>query len=294
MKNITPSSSNSSSQENFVGSEDPCVRQRSVSYTIFFISSILIMFPVCVLILYLGLRQWWQQRLSSTAATTSHSNVFIYHLVVMELMGVVGCTLCCVGTQVGGMVYTVGVYFWNFPWYGEVLYHILTCAEHHLAVVHPITYLSLKTERGIRIRNICTGCVWLVSFILSGLTSTARTQIVVSINIFLIILAILVISFCSVSVLFVLIRSGPGENPRGRGGYDQSKLKAFYIVMVILGVVSLRMVSNIAWMVFFLKSETTCEEVYYLVWFNLPCTLILPLLFLQRSGLLICCMSSEN
>lgn len=289
MTSINASSSNCSSQENL---ECIYISEVSLNYTVFLISSVLVMFPVCVLVLYLGLRQWWQRRFLSAAAPTSHSDVFICHLVVIELVGVVGGTLCFVDIQAEKGLFTVGLYLWNFPWYGEALFHILTCVEHYLAVVHPITYLSSKTERGIRIRNICIGCVWLLCFILTGLIPTKQINIMASF--LLAIFSMLVVSFCCISVLYNLIRPGPGDKPGSGRRSDQSKMKAFYIVMLILGVVSLRFLCNISWMVFYFRSQTACQMVSYLVWFNLPCSLILPLLFLQRSGTLPFCMSKAS
>ena len=250
------------------------------------------MFPICILVLNVGFRQWWQQRSTSTAAIMGHSDVFIYHLVVMELVAVLGCFLCIVGIWVNSNIFMVGFYFCYFSWYGEALFHILTCVERYLAVVHPITYLSLRSERGIRIRNICIGCVWLFSI---ACTSSILSKLAFTTFGFIFVLSpVLVISFCSVSILYILIRPGPGDKPGSMGSSNQSKMKAFYIIMVILAAVLLRMFFNLAWIVFILKFHNRCLMVSYVIWLNLPCTLVLPLLFLQRSGTFTVCMSNLN
>ena len=262
-----------------------------VNFTIFYLTSIFLMFPVCVLILYLGYRQWHRQRSTTTAPKMAHSDIFIYHLVVMELVGVVGSTVCIVGIWVNWEILKVGSLFCNFSWFGEALFHILTCVERYLAVVHPITYLSLRSERGIRIRNICIGCVWVLSFTLTSLFPTMQTYYIISL--FLIVFALLVIPFCSVSILCILIRPGPGDKLGSRGSSNQSKMKAVYIVMVIMGMVSLRFLSNIVWLICYFRSETN-QTLYFLVWVSLPCSLSLPLLFLLRSGTFTFCMRNKN
>ncbi|XP_056883629.1 uncharacterized protein LOC130522862 [Takifugu flavidus] len=287
MKMINASSSNGSSSKEPFFLELECILTSpgTVNVTIFYLTNVLLMFPACVLILYLGLHQWWQQRFTSTTAMKCHSDIFIYHLVVMELVGVLGCILCCIGIQTNMIFFILGAYLWNIPRYGEGLFHILTCVERYLAVVHPITYLRSKSDRGIRIRNICIGCAWLICF--TGTIAMAEMEIFRIINYICLLSVMLVLFFCSISILCILIRPGPGDKPGSRGMSNQSKKKAFYIIMIILGAVSLRLLSNLAWVVLTIEKLWDCIMFNCAIWFNLPCTLVLPLLFLQRSVMLI-------
>lgn len=213
-------------------------RPGSIVYTVYFLINILLMLPICTMILYLGLQQWWQQSSTSTGLTMSHADTFTYHMVIMELFGVFGNILACCGIYAEPVNVLVGLYFWTFPWYGEMFFHILTCLERYLAVVHPITYLSLKRERGIRIRNIIIGCVWLLCIVGTGLLN-------INFSFLLLIFSLIVVSFCSISVLCTLIRPGPGERGGDRARVDQSKQRAFYTIMAILGMVLLRLLSSL-------------------------------------------------
>ena len=124
-------------------------------------------------------------------------------------------------------------------------------------------------------------------------------------NIFLIILTFLymviivvVVFFSSLSVLCVLIRPGPGEGGGGRQQVDRSKLRAFFTIMIILGVLLFRFVgfSLVAvevWSEQQLFVET-CAMQASITWFCLPSSLVLPLLFLQRAGKLVRCQTNNE
>lgn len=274
--------------------EDECISMTAVAvgYTAFYLTSIFLIFPVCVLVLYQGYRQWWQQCSTTTAAKMGHSDVFIYHLVVMELVGLVGCTVCCVGIWSKKELFELGVFFWDFPWYGEAFFHLLTAVERYLAVVHPVTYLSSRSEQGIKIRNICIGCVWLICLALTILQIAQKFSVVV--DYILVFFALLVISFCSISALYTLNRPGPGEKTQSRGMSNQSKMKAFYIIMLILAAVALRYVGSIAWIAFHVSPHVDCLLLNSIFWFSLPSTMVLLVLFLHRSGSFKFCISSAS
>ncbi|XP_040887303.1 uncharacterized protein LOC121177152 [Toxotes jaculatrix] len=256
-----------------------------ISYNITYI---LLLLPVSIFVLYLGVQRWWRQRLSSTSAKTSHSDIFTYHMATMELVGVVGNALCCSGVYRRNFsILFLGLNPMSFTWYGEMFFHILTCVERYLAVVHPIIYLSLREERGIRIRNITIGCVWMFCF---AWTSVSNMNNVISIvDLCLLFFSSVVISFFSLSVLCTLIRPKPGEQSRDRQRVDQSKQRAFYTIMAILGVLLLRCMSNFTWATLYtFRPSHNCVLITFEIWFNLPSSLVLPLLFLHRSGKLVC------
>ena len=270
-----------------------CFRSKdgAINITILTIISILVLFPLYILVLYLGFKRWRQQRSNST---TSHSDVFTYNMVFMELMSVFGSTLICCGVYtVLQQMMMVGIYLFTINLSGQMFFHLLTCVERYLAVVHPITYLSLRQERGIRIRNITVVCAWLLSFALTGLLS-AENQVLIDVIFYSTMAFVLIlISLCSLSVLCVLIRPGPGEGGGGREQADQSKLKAFYTIMVILGVLMLRFGGTIVISALYdlMKQAGAkwCGLWLSTLWFCLPSSLVLPLLFLQRARKLLCC-----
>ncbi|XP_039678485.1 uncharacterized protein LOC120573101 [Perca fluviatilis] len=251
------------------------------------ITNILLLLPLCILVLYLGLQRWRRHRSTSAAATTSHSDSFAYHMVAMQLIGVFGHTLCCCGIYGDHVnLFIVRFSLWNIPWYGEILFHILTCVERYLAVVHPVTYLSLRRERGIRIRNISIGCVWLLCF---GATVVTFETVFSIIDFSLLSFSLFFISFCSLSVLCVLIRPGPGEKGGDRERVDQSKQRAFCTIMAILVVLLLTYSGNLVGLCLsVLSKDDECVLVMSLFWFNIPSSLVLPLLFLHRAGTLVC------
>lgn len=257
----------------------------SLIFTIFTTTNIFLLLPLCILVLYHGLRRWWKHCSFSTAATSSHSDSFTYHIVTMEVITISGTILCCCGMYTNGFqTLEVGFYFTNCTWYGKMFFHTLTCVEHYLAAIHPITYLSLRKERWIRIRNIIFVFIWLFCF---GLTSVMASETLLYLDFYLLMSSFIIISFCSLSVLYVLIRTGPKK----QGRVHQSKQRAFCTVVVILGVLLLRCSSNVIWGVTYVFNGdiNACVWNMYEVWLNIPSSLVLPLLFLQRSGTLACC-----
>lgn len=94
--------------------------------------------------------------------------------------------------------------------YGETMFHILTCVECYIAVIHPVTYRGLKNDHRVRIRNVVISCVWLLCLLLMSLR-VPKTNLNRYIPLYYILgFALLVTSFCSLSVLRVLVCPGPG------------------------------------------------------------------------------------
>ena len=284
--------SNFSSNNIFVTSTMFCLISEPglLIYMSFYITSILLLLPLCVLVLYQGLQRWQQQFSSSTAAM-SHSDNFTYHMVTMELAAVVGYTvLCCSIYMVHFKLLFVGFTMLTTTWYGEVAFNSLTCLERYMAVIHPIIYLSLKGERGVRIRNITIGCVWLLSICGTSLLILEEAPFSkFFFDICMLISSLTIIIFCSLSVVCVLIRPGPGKKVGDRERIDRSKRRAFYTIVAILGVLLVRFGWTLVWLVLF--SVTGSAECWMMAsgfWFNLPCSLLLPLLFLHKTGRLVC------
>lgn len=269
------------------------IRPSSIVYTVFFMINAVILIPACTCIVYLGIRQWRQQHSVSSTSIKSHTDILTYHMVFVELFGVVGFIFCCYEVCCNVDILVVGYFIWTFSWFVETFFHLLICLERYLAVVHPITYLSLRTERGIRIRNIRIGSTWLLCFV--GTTLLSEDTIFVRLTVCLVILTLLVVSFCTISVLCILIRPGPGKQGGYRGRLDQFKKKAFYTLISILGVVILRCLWNTIWAGLTDTGVVNkCLVMMIGVWFNAPCTLVIPMLHLQKAKAFACCKCNSS
>lgn len=242
----------------------------------------LLSFPPCLHVLFLALQRWWNQRSSSTASVTSPADVFAFHIAAITLIGVFSSLVFCCGLHVNNLsVIYWGLSFWLFSWYGETSFHMLTCLERYLAVVHPIVYLKLKSERGIFIRNISFVCVWLLCLARTFVIAYPRISSFLDVigQIFCLLVAI----FCNFFVFHILIRPSPGKQGRDRA--DQTKQKAFIIIIAIVGTLFLRFVSNLALYSYALSNNIKfdCVAVFVAVWFNIPSSLVMPLLFMYRA-----------
>ncbi|XP_040929305.1 uncharacterized protein LOC121202666 [Betta splendens] len=255
------------------------LRPGCLVFTAFAFVSIFLLLPLNACVLHRGLQQWRRQRVS-TAAMTTHSDIFTCHLAVMELISVFGAVLCVCGIYVNNFqLIKSWFYLSSITFYGETFFHILTCLELHLAVVHPIVYLSLREERWTRIRNIVIGCIWLLSCGWTGLITIGNGYLIP--DVCLLITSVFIISFCSLSVLRALTRPGPGKL-----GRDPSKQRAFYSIAAILGVLLLRCSWSLvgAGRSVALGLVTDCLSNMCGVWISLPGSLLLPLMFMQRTG----------
>ncbi len=226
----------------------------------------------------------------------SLSDFVTYNMAVMDLIGVSGYTISiCGGYANLPVMMSVGFYIGAFPWCGQMSFPILSCMERYLAVVHPITYLRLRQVDGVRIRNISTGIVWLECFSGVGicvlLFNYPEYSLIPSASLMAFVL--IAVIFCSLSIVYVLIRPRPGEVGGHRVRVHQSKQRAFHTIIIITGVLLLRFGGNLVCNV--MSSSPTVSYSAQCVaraaagWFNLPSSLVLPLLFLHRNGKLPGC-----
>ncbi|KAK2899694.1 hypothetical protein Q8A73_012823 [Channa argus] len=180
-----------------------CFNYKSTFYifTSFSVTNIILLLPLLFLVLCLGLQRWRKQ-LSASMVTTSHSDIFTYHMVAIEMISIFGCGLYCCGVWINvPVLIMLGLNFFHVTSNGEIFLHILTSVDRYMAVVHPITYMRLRNRNGVILRNVTLGF----------------------------------------SVLHALIRPGPGEQSRAREQGDKSKMRAFHTIMAIMGVLLLRL-----------------------------------------------------
>lgn len=100
----------------------------------------------------------------------SHSDVLTVQIIVAELIGIVATTIISSGSVTGmKAALLIGVHSFIAYQFIVVSFHVLTCVERYLAVVHPITYVGLRKEQGIKIRIAGVCCAWLLAFIEGGI-----------------------------------------------------------------------------------------------------------------------------
>lgn len=256
------------------------------------IISLVLFSPVLILVLYLGLQQWWQQRSASADGTLTNSDVFTLHLAIMELFGIFGSILISVGIfKKDKTLAKMGSLAFYLTWFGETVFHVLTCMECYLAVVYPIRYQSLRRERRILIRNISIACAWLLSF---GEIATLESAAFMLTDLVLFILSFLIAIYCSFSVLYIL-RKKLQEQRGNKDRVCRRKLKAYNIVWTMAVMLLLRFAVTVIWTTTesSYASVQMCVAVIFQTWPSLPGRLALPVRFLHRSGIFSCCKSDK-
>lgn len=249
-----------------------------------------LLIPLSIFVLGLGYQQRQQQH-----SMTSHSDIFTYHTAAIELVWSFGSGLFFGGFIAGYQeIEGMGYFLVVLSLFGENLFHLLTCMERYLAVVYPIIYRGVKGTHGVRIRNVSTACVWLLSFVWSSFKITNEDPTAdTSLFLFPLLLSLVGTSFCSLSVLCVLTHPGPGDRERGKAQVKQSKRKAFLTITAITGVqwfwfLGLLVATALNTSPLILPG-VSCVMRTTAQWFNLPSSLVLPLLYLYKAGKLPCC-----
>lgn len=132
---------------------------------------------------------------------TCHADVFTYHWILMELFLVSGTIFTYYGNSAGLRLMTAGgILFISTSYVGQSIFHLLTCVERYLAVVHPVTYRGPKKSCGVKIQNISIAFAWLFSFAWMGIMSVSYPQLPTVPLLCVLVFLPVVISFCSVSV----------------------------------------------------------------------------------------------
>ncbi|GAA6225456.1 uncharacterized protein LOC122870237 [Lates japonicus] len=236
--------------------------------TAYFITKLLLLFPLYIFILYLGHQRWRQHR---SLNTTSHSDIFTYNMAAVDLSSLVAYVFFfyCIDTNLPMMI-EGGFYVANMVFPGEMCFHVLTCVERYLAIVHPITYRGLRQSGGVRIRNISIGCVWLLCFGWMGITAAYIPNFPMVPFLCLLVSSLFVTSACSLRVLLVLFHT-----------VTAILTMLWFWFIGLLVCIALEM----SWL---LDYNEGCVVIMSGTWFSLPSKLVLPLLFLHRAGKLLC------
>lgn len=272
-----------------------CIDSTTGTYvvTICIVIYLAIILPVCVASLCLGYKQYRQK--GPSRGTTSHSDFFTYNLVLIELIFIFGFTITFIGFHTNlNMMIMLGMNTYPIIFTAHLLFHTLTCVERHLAVVHPVTYLGLRTTYGTRIRNFTVAFVWLLCFAAIYLMYISFSMVIIIVSYCFVPTALIIMFYCSISILCTLIHPKPGEGVGGvRQRADPIKLRAFCTITLILGVLLCRFGGNLLVAVLLTSVKTgdmeRCSVLMPDLIFSPPCSLVLPLLFLHKTGKLKCC-----
>lgn len=258
-----------------------------VIFSTFCTFKIFVFLPLCIFILHHAFQQW-----QKNSSAVKHFDFFSYHLAALQLIGVLGCFFCLCGLSgYYHQLVSVGYNLYSASCFGETYLHMFMCLEQFLAVVHPITYLSLRTERAMRVRNVGVSCAWLLTALGIGLLNVNHmAEVAIFSQEFA---AAAVVCFCCLSVLCVLIH--PGSTIQAEDKVDQSKQRAFYTIIVILVVLMLRSSCGVFWVLLdMIYNETNCHMVLLNAWINVPGNFVIPLLFLQRAGKCVCLIKEDK
>jgi len=124
-------------------------------------------------------------------------------------------------------------------------FHCLVCLERYLAVVHPVTFLKYKP---LRYKVACSILTWLMIAIYCVFSLIIRNCFMPIFIYFYIIQFFFFISinlFCCVAVLRALKQSGPGERAREREEKNHMKRRAFHLILITTGTLSLMHVPSL-------------------------------------------------
>ncbi|XP_044040236.1 uncharacterized protein LOC122870239 isoform X2 [Siniperca chuatsi] len=145
LQTVDMSLNSSSPSNSSLGSVPLNCSSSNVSFLIgsaFIVTKAFLLIPLSILILYLGHQRWRRQH---SFTTTSHSDIFTYHMAAIELIGGLGSAFFFCGSSVDLPQMVIAGYCLSFiNFCGENFFHLLTCVERYLAVVHPVTYLGLR------------------------------------------------------------------------------------------------------------------------------------------------------
>ncbi|XP_040923911.1 uncharacterized protein LOC121201756 isoform X1 [Betta splendens] len=281
-------------------------RLTNLIFTSQLITSLLLYLPLWLFIIYVGAQRRRRQRSSAAAAVMSHSDCLTYNMAATDTLSILASGCYC--SAVSSRLQWAGFSIFALTVPGQTLFHLLTCVERYLAVVHPVAYLALKQAGGVRIRNVSSGCVWLLCCSMTGWIQVILTSLYFGLMFFFLV----VICFCTFSILRVLKHPGPGRSRR-------SKQRAFHTVVAVLVALTSRLVavlvaltsrlvavlvaltSRLVAVLVALTSRLVavlvCSVMFSLsltdagcavgssaMWLSAPGSLVLPVLFLQRAG----------
>lgn len=241
-------------------------------------TSLLVLFPLLIITLYIVLRRWWQQHPSPS----SRSDYIILNMAAIEILCLCASVSYCVAhwTRVHNII-TVTAHLCLIFLCGQITFHLLACLDRYLAVVHPVIYMHPKKHT---VRQISILSSWLFNL---GHTCFINYEDLHIMTIFYFVMQALCLcasSFCSIAVLQVLRRPGVGGEVKER--VDQMKQRAFKTILSIMITLLIKFCGNLILISIYTSDvfsiNIRCALVNVCFWLGLPSSLVLPLLFLHR------------
>ncbi|KAG7495861.1 hypothetical protein JOB18_006765 [Solea senegalensis] len=273
------------------------------------VSSIIVLLPTSVCILYLGFQRWSTRH--SSATTMSHTDFFTYNMAVTDLMGVlallcstspsltVSSGLHCFNMSLNGSLHPQSTASNDTLQHSECLASMFALQVSSIIVLLPtsVCILYLGFQRWSTRHSSATtmshtdfftynmavadmiGVLGNIIYIYGTQTSLGKP------------VKYYTGAFLCLSVLYVLIRPRPGEMGGDRVRIHQSKQRAFRTILIIMGVLFLKFGGSLVCYVLSstipLRSRCVLNEAQE--WLALPSSLVLPLLFLRQHGKLSGC-----
>lgn len=252
-------------------------------------TSFVFLVPLSCLVLV----NWIQRQRQRASATISNSDLLTYNILALEPIHLLACVMYCLGfytSQYGLM--KMGISAIYLVYHGRLLFHCLTCVEQYVAVMHPLTYLNLKTERGVLAKNTVIAFVWLTSVLNFVFAYLYSDNIPVVPLLLLFAAGLTVISYCSLSVLHALARPGLSEVSGNRRKVDKVKKRAYVTIATIAGAMYVKYIGTVTCMALHTLPELGytkgCMVLMLGFWFCVPSSVCTPLLFLYRQGKIPC------
>lgn len=242
-----------------------------------------------------GIQQW----LGHVSSSSSNADLFIYHGIALEVIASVTMALYSFSVYTcGTTAMLLGYHIMWLSYVGQSMFQCLTCTERYMAVVHPAMYHRQAKEVLMRARKACVAAVWLFSIGFAYYTSTLLPNVPSILFFCILVVMAIIINFCSFSMLYALFRLGLWKVGGDRRQIDQSKLRAFHIVLAVTVALWFRlggfMGCNISMSLTSTLMKEQCILLFASVWLYLPSNVILPVMFLLRTGKFRCCKTTQE
>lgn len=231
--------------------------------------------------------------------SSSNTDLFIYHGIALEVIASVTMALYSFSVYTcGTAAMLLGYHIMWLTYVGQSMFHCLISAERYMAVVHPAMYHRQSKKVLMRARKACAAAVWFFSIGFAYYTSTLLPDVPSILFFCILVVMAIIINFCSFSMLYALVRLGLWKVGGDRRQIDQSKLRAFQIVMAVAVALWFRlggfMGCNISMSLAKTSVKEQCILLFASVWLYIPSSIILPVMFLQRAGKFRCSKSTEQ
>lgn len=278
---LSSRSSNRSAEEFLILA---CVKDpTSLSIIAVFAALNLLLFPLYLLVLFVGFKQWRQRQQQGALSGMGTSDVLTYNLALVEIIGNVsagGFAGSSWNNLTPGLIMSFCLFVMYF--FGEAMFHCGICVDRYLAVVHPIAYRNLKEARAVLIRNVTVVFCWLCIALWCVYVPILYPDFPAKELLAVIIFFTLVVFYCCLCALYFLTRPGPDNKKQ----VDQSKLRAFHIISTITCLLFVKMIGVLVYLCFYilapLKPSLVCRTLISSVIVITPVNTLIPLLFLRR------------